>query len=158
MTGTTPEDSESYVSDAAHARPAGASDAVVEAAGKVSEAFEWVERVRGRLFDLHQMMGHADFLFGDAADALHEAGCTELAAMLRDEVVGRNLLDGRWTFQIVEEFDDCYYQPAKAAEQRVRDELMEGRRHVWEAELKEQRRTHGHPAHTSRPDGGRLPS
>ena len=142
-----------YVPDEAHRRPEGASDELVEAVGKVSEALEWVERVRGRLFDFHQMMGRADFLFGDAADALEEAGCTEQAELLRREVVGRNVLDGRWTFQMVEEFERCYYGPIGEVETRIRDELMEGRRHVFEAELKEKRRTHGHPEHSSRPGG-----
>jgi hypothetical protein len=148
---TSERDGGQYVPDAAHQRPAEASDALVEAAGKVSEALEWVERIRGRLYDFHQMLGHADFLFGDAADALDEAGATEMAELLRNEVVGRNVLDGRWTFQMVEEFEDCYYQPVRDAERQVRDALMEGKRHVFEAELKEARRTHGHPAHASRP-------
>ena len=34
----------------------------------------------------------------------------------------------------------------------MRDALTGGKPHVFEAELKEQRRTNGHPAHTSRPD------
>ena len=66
-------------------------------------------------------------------------------------VVGRNVLEGRWTFQIMEEFDDGYYQAVRDAERRVRDELMDGRRHVFEAELKEERRTRGRPNHESRP-------
>lgn len=140
-----------YVPDEEHRRPDGASDELVEAVGKVSEALEWVERIRGRLYDFHQMMGRADFLFGDAADALEAAGHTAEAAALRDEVVGRNVLDGRWTFQVVEEFEDCYYQPVRAAEQRVRDALMGGRRHVFEAELKERRRKVGRLGHESRP-------
>jgi hypothetical protein len=142
-----------YVPDEAHRRPQGASDELVEAVGKVSEALEWVERIRGRLYDFHQMMGRADFLFGDAADALEAAGCPEQAERLRTEVVGRNVLDGRWTFQMVEEFEHCYYRPVHQVEGVIRDELMEGKRHVFEAELKEQRRTHGHPQHSSRPGG-----
>jgi hypothetical protein len=59
---------------------------------------------------------------------------------------------GRWTFQIVEEFDETYYRPVAAMEQHVRDALMGGRRHVFEAELKERRRTHGRPGHEARPD------
>ena len=74
-------------------RPAAATDEVVAAVGKVTEAVEWVERVRGRLYDVHQMMGHADALFGEAADALAEAGCYDEAALIRREVVGRNVLD-----------------------------------------------------------------
>ena len=139
------------VPDDQHRRPEGCTDATVEAVGKVSEALEWIERARGRLYDFHQMMGRADFLFGDAADALEAAGHTAEAAALRDEVVGRNVLDGRWTFQVVEEFEDCYYQPVRAAEQRVRDALMGGRRHVFEAELKERRRKVGRLGHESRP-------
>ena len=140
-----------YVPDAAHQRPEGVSDELVDAVGKVTEALDWVERMRGRLYDFHQMTGHADFLFGDAADALQAAGCKQAADAVRDEVVGRNILDGRWTFQIVEEFEEHYYEPVRALEQQLRDELMDGKRHVLEAELKEQRRSSGHPAHTSRP-------
>ena len=141
--------------DEEHQRPDGASDELVAAVGKLSEAFEWVERVRGRLFDFHQMMGRADFLFEDAADALDAAGEHEHARVVREEVVGRNVLRGRWTFQIVEEFEDCYYEPVRDLDRSVRDALMDGRRHVFEAELKEQRRTRGHPEHASRPGGGR---
>lgn len=139
--------------DDAHCRPDGASDALVEAVGKVSEAVEWVERARGHLYELHQMMGHADLLFGEAADALAGAGADEQAAHVHEEIVGRNILDGRWTFQVVEEFDDGYYAVVKAAEARVRGDLMEGRRHVFEAEMKEGRRTKGHPDHTATPEG-----
>jgi hypothetical protein len=41
--------------------------------------------------------------------------------------------------------------PFRAADQRVRDELMDGVRHLHEARMKEQRRTHGHPDHTENP-------
>lgn len=137
--------------DVLHRRPEGCDDATVTATGKLSEALEWVERLRGRLYDIHQMMGRADFLFGDAADALEAAGWPDEAALLRTEVVGHNVLDGRWTFQVVEEFDDCYYEPTRAVERRIRQRVIGGRRHVFEAELKAHRRTPPHPAHTSRP-------
>lgn len=99
-------------------------------------------------------MGRADLLFGDAVGALEAAGCHEEAAWLREEVVGRNVLDGRWTFQVVEEFDDRYWEPARAVERRIREATLAGRRHVFEAELKERRRTRGHPQHASRPGSG----
>lgn len=146
------------MTDERHRRPDGASDATVEAAGKVSEALEWVERARGRLYDFHQMMGHADLQLGEAADALEEAGHAELARSLREEMVGRNVIDGRWTFQIVEEFDDLYWEAMRAAERRVRDELMDGKRHVFESEMKDDRRTDGRPHHERRPAGAHDPS
>lgn len=142
--------------DDAHRRPPGVDDRLVEATGKVSEAFEWIERARGRLYDFHQMLGRADFLFGDGADLLDECGQHDLADALRTDVIGRNVLDGRWTFQVVEEFDEVYYRPVEAFERRVRDELLGGRRHVYEAELKEQRRTPGRTGHESRPPARHL--
>jgi hypothetical protein len=137
--------------DREHVRPSGCTDETVDAVGKVSEAFEWIERVRGRLFDFHQMMGRADFLFGDAADALEAAGHDSEAEMLRRDIVGRNVLEGRWTFQMIEEFDRCYYAPTRAVVDEIHASLVEGKRHVAEAELKERRRTNGRPGHESRP-------
>ena len=138
-------------SDDDHRRPDGVDDATVEAVGQVSEALEWIERARGRLYDFHQMMGRADFVLGDAADALDEAGHTELAERLRTEVIGRNVLAGRWTFQIVEEFDDGYYADFRSAEEAIRQRLVGGRRHLFESELKERRRTGGRAGHEARP-------
>jgi len=137
--------------DDPHRRPEGASDATVEAVGQVTEALEYLERARGRLYDFHQLMGHLDLLLGEAADALSAAGHAEQADRLRTELVGRNVLAGRWTFQIVEEFDDGYWAAARAHERRVRDELLGGRRHVHESEMKERRRTGGRPGHEARP-------
>ena len=143
--------------DDRHRRPAGVDDATVEAVGKVSEAVEWLERARGRLFDFHQMLGHLDFQMGDAVELLRKAGHDDLAELLDEEVVGRNVLDGRWTFQIVEEFDDVYYGPIKALERQIRDELVAGRRHVFEAELKERRRSDGVRGHEARPPSAHHP-
>ena len=137
--------------DDRHRRPQGASDDTVAAVGKVSEALEWLERARGRLYDFHQMLGRTDLLMGEAADLLDEAGHAEQAELLRAEVVGRNVLDGRWTFQIVEEFGDVYDEPVREVERRIRDDLLDGRRHVFEAEMKERRRTSGRPGHEGRP-------
>jgi hypothetical protein len=134
-----------------HRRPEGVGDATVEAAGKLSEALEWVERARGHLYSLHQLIGRADFIAEEAADSLESAGHGELAGRVRSEIVGRNVLHGRWTFQMVEDFDDGYWQVFRDCERDVRTELLGGRRHVHEAEMKEQRRTHGAPRHESRP-------
>jgi hypothetical protein len=138
--------------DDTHARPPGTSDETVEAVGKVSEALEYVERARGHLYSFHQLMGHADLLLGEAADALRDAGHTEIADRLTEDMVGRNVIRGRWTFQVVEEFDDDYWSRFRDHEKRVRDELMEGRRHVFEAEMKEDRRTKGRDGHEATPN------
>lgn len=134
-----------------HERPEGASDETVAAVGKASEAFEFVERLRGSLYELHQLMGRADFLFEDAADLMDGAGWSDEATRWREEVVGRNVLDGRWTFQIVEEFDEVYYEPVRSMLRDLEARLLEGRRHVYEAEMKESRRSHGRAGHDRRP-------
>ena len=66
------------------------------------------------------------------------------------DLVGRNVLDGRWTFQVVEEFDDVYYEFFRGVERESR-ELTGGVRHLYEARMKEQRRSKGHPEHSADP-------
>jgi len=140
--------------DDPHRRPDGVSDATVAAMGKLSEALEWVERARGHLYDFHQMAGHADLLLGEAVDALRAAGHEAPADRLAGELLGRNVIEGRWSFQIVEEYDDTYWGPFRAAEAAVRDEVVGGRRHIFESEMKEERRTRGRRHHEGRPDQG----
>jgi hypothetical protein len=138
----------------AHTRPDGVSDATVEALGKFSKALETVEDARGHLYAFHRLCGTADLTLGQAVDELRDAGHAELADEVERELIGRNILEGRWSFQVVEEYDETYYTPFKSLERRARDELVEGRDHLYEAEMKEDRRTRGHPDHTARPAAG----
>lgn len=135
-------------------RPDGVDDATVAATGKLSEAVEWIERARGRLYDFHQMSGHADLLLGEAADDLEAAGHPEWAERLRAEIVGRNVIEGRWTFQIVEEYDETYWAPVRGLRDRVEADLVDGRPHLFEAEMKEDRRTDGRRHHEGYPAAG----
>ncbi|MGO4596590.1 hypothetical protein [Terrabacter sp. 2RAF25] len=138
-----------------HTRPEGVDDATVEALGKLSEALEVVEDARGHLYGFHRLTGMADLALGEAVDLLRDSGHAELADTVSTELVGRNVVEGRWTFQIVEEYDDGYYATFKRLEQLARDELVDGRRHLFEAEMKEERRTHGRRHHEAVPrDGG----
>jgi hypothetical protein len=138
--------------DDAHTRPPGTSDATVEAVGKLSEAFEVIEDARGQLFGFHRKIGMADLALGEAVGMLRDAGHDELAERIESEVLGRNILSGRWTFQIIEEFEDGYYASFREHERLVREELMGGRRHVFEAEMKQDRRTPGRPGHAATPN------
>ncbi|GAA2150676.1 hypothetical protein GCM10009844_31900 [Nocardioides koreensis] len=135
-----------------HVRPDGVSDATVEALGKLSEALEAVEHARGHLYAFHRLCGTGDLTLGEAVDQLRDAGHAELADRIERELVGRNVIHGRWSFQIVEEYDDTYYDTFRSLERLARDQLVGGRRHLFEAEMKEDRRTHGAPHHASVPD------
>ncbi|MGF7234827.1 MAG: hypothetical protein ACQSGP_07690 [Frankia sp.] len=115
-------------------------DGAVAAAGKMSEALEWVERARGRLYDFHHLVGHAELVLGEALGQIADAGRPDLSRRLRESVFGRNVLDGRWTFQLVEEYDDGYHRAFVEAERQAREELTAGRRHVFEARMKDDER------------------
>jgi hypothetical protein len=119
-----------------HQRPGGVSDETVEALGKLSEALEVVEEARGFLYAFHRRSGTADQTLQEAVAMLRDAGHSGLADALDRDLVGRNILEGRWSFQVVEEYDDGYYTAFKAAEEDARGALVEGRRHLFEAEMK----------------------
>ena len=138
--------------DAAHQRPEELDDATVEALGTLSKALETAEHARGMLYGFHRLSGTADLLAGDAVDELRQAGHTELADRVETELVGRNVIEGRWTFQIIEDYDDGYYALFRELEKTARDQLAGGRRHLFEAEMKEDRRSHGRRGHEARPD------
>lgn len=137
--------------DDSHLRPDGVSDATVEALGKLSEALEVTEDARGHLYAFHRLTGRADLALGEAVELLRAAGHNALADQIDAELVGRNVLDGRWTFQIVEEYDDGYRAAFMALERSARGQLIGGRRHVYESEMKESRRTAGIRGHEARP-------
>ncbi|MEU4639260.1 hypothetical protein [Micromonospora sp. NPDC023814] len=137
--------------DSAHSRPQGVDDLTIEALGELSKALETVHRVRGHLYSAHQLIGGADLTLDRVIELLRQAGHDEVANRVEHELLGRNLLPGRWTFQIVEEFDDGYYAAFQEIERDAREKLAGGRRHIYEAEMKQRRRTHGMPGHEATP-------
>ena len=126
-------------------------DGTVEALGKLSEALETVDQARGLLYGFHQLTGKADRLLQDAVQMLRTAGHTALADDLDRDLVGRNVVGDRWTFQIVEDFDANYWSTFRDFDARARDELADGDRHVLEARMKQAERTKGHPHHEAGP-------
>ena len=141
--------------DPDHRRPEGVSDGTVEALGKLSEALEVVENARGYLYAFHRLSGTADLTLQEAAELFRAAGHTQIADRLQTELVGRNVLESRWTFQVVEDYDDHYYAAFRDLERAARDTLVGGRRHLFEAEMKEDERSHGRRHHEAAPEPGR---
>ena len=125
-------------------------DATVEAVGKLSEAFEVIEDARGSLYRFHRLTGTADLTLGEAVDLLRKAGHDELAERVDRELLGRNVLPGMWTFQVVERYDDTYYSTFQDFVREARG-LTGGQRHTFEARMKEDRRTDGEPGHEPKP-------
>ncbi len=125
-------------------------DQTIEALGKLSAALETTERARGHLYSFHQLTGTADFMLDEAIELLREAGHHEHADRVQRELVGRNVLPGRWTFQIVEEYDDMYYDVFREVERAARTDLGGGRRHQLEARLKRDRQRFSAAAYADR--------
>jgi hypothetical protein len=127
----------------ARTRPDGATDELVDAVGLVSEALETVEDARGHLYAFHRLSGHADLKLQEAVRALREAGEAELAAQVDEVLVGRDIIPGLWTFQLVEAYDDSYWSVFTAVERAVRTELVGDQRHLYEAEMKDREQREG---------------
>ncbi|HEY7100655.1 MAG TPA: hypothetical protein VH573_03345 [Mycobacteriales bacterium] len=111
--------------------------ATVDALGKISEALETVERARGYLYSFHQLSGSADLALQEGVAMLRAGGHDELAEEIDAGLVGRNVLPDRWTYQIVEEYDDGYWSVFREYENRARQTLARGRRHLYEARMKD---------------------
>ncbi len=71
---------------------------------------------------------------------LAQAGHRDEAASLWRTVVGRDVLGGRWTFEIVERFDDDYYDSARTEVTRLEQRLVGSRRHAHEQAMRTRRR------------------
>jgi hypothetical protein len=144
-------DSNSAPVDEAHRRPDGVSDDDVKALGLLSEALETVEQARGNLYAFHQLSGRGDLQLQDAVKSLREAGHVELADRISNELVGRNVVYGRWTYQVVEEYDEGYWSLFRELERAAREQIADGKRHLLEAEMKADERTQGRSGHEASP-------
>jgi hypothetical protein len=125
--------------------------ATAEAVGKLTEALETIEVARGHLYAFHQLTGSADFALERAIELLRDAGHGGHADRLARELLGRNVLPGRWTFQVIEDYEDTYYDVFRELERETRDHLTDGHRHLHEAGLKSRRRSPGLAGHEASP-------
>jgi hypothetical protein len=112
------------------------TDQTVQALGSLSAAMEVMEHARGHLYAFHRFSGTADLALQDALDELRDAGHKELADDIDTALVGRDVIDGKWTFQLVEEYDAGYAEVFRAAEARARAVCGGASPHIFEAEMK----------------------
>ncbi|MDT4915946.1 MAG: hypothetical protein QOI15_2381 [Pseudonocardiales bacterium] len=117
-------------------RPPGVSDEVVAALGKLSEALEGADHARGMLYGFHQLCGTIDGNVQEAVAMFRSAGMAELADEIEECLVGRAIVDDRWSFQLVEAYDEQYWEVFRDVEQEARARAGVPERHVYEAEMK----------------------
>ncbi|MFE5585645.1 hypothetical protein [Kitasatospora sp. NPDC056531] len=134
--------------DEAHRRPPGVDDATIEALGMLTKALEYTERARGHLYAVHHLTDGADRMLAEAVRMLRQTGHEEQAGLVEREILGRDVVPGMWTYQLIEAYDRTYYRVFTAAEEQVRQELAAGRRHLAEAEMQQAARSRrrGHTA------------
>jgi hypothetical protein len=120
----------------ARPRVAGLDDATVAALGKLSEALEVVENARGHLYEFHRMSGMADLTLQEATKDLRAAGHADLADEIELVLVGRDVVPGHWTFELVEAYDAQYWTVFRGVEEEARSRFAGGVPHVYEAEMK----------------------
>ncbi|MFJ9846083.1 hypothetical protein ACIRYZ_37725 [Kitasatospora sp. NPDC101155] len=96
--------------DEAHRRPPGVDDATVEALGMLTKVLEYTERARGHLYAVRHMTGGADRMLAEVVRMLRQAGHEEQAGLVERELLGRDVIPGMWTYQLVEAYDRTYYR------------------------------------------------
>lgn len=114
-----------------------AKEPTVAALGKLSEALEVAEYARGLLYGFHRLCGTADLTLQDAVSMLRDAGHAALAGDIEQTLVGRDVISGCWSFQLVEAYDSGYWEVFRDVEEHARAQLGVPARHVFEAEMKE---------------------
>ncbi|ADB35181.1 hypothetical protein Kfla_6178 [Kribbella flavida DSM 17836] len=128
-------------------RPEGVTDETVQAIGRLTHAMETVIRARGYLYGFHELTGRADNELDEVVELFRTAGHEQFAATIERELLGRNVIDRHWTFQIVDDYDENYFDLFVSLERRAREELADGVKHLREAEMKRDRTTSGKPGH-----------
>lgn len=104
-----------------------------EALHRVTLGMEWLQRAHGHLLAFHHGVGHAMDHFAAAEPLLRDADHTDLADAIRDEYLPRGVVDeDRWSYDVVEDFEDGVLADMDAFETAVRTQLADGQRHVAE--------------------------
>jgi len=104
-----------------------------EALHEAELGLEWLRRAHGALLEFHHGTGHAMDHLARAESLFREAGRTELADALRDEHLPRGVIDGgRWSYDVVETFEEGLMEPLTGFERAAREQVADGQRHVTE--------------------------
>ena len=139
--------------DDAHTRPAGTSDATVEAVGEALEVIEVIEDARGQYCSASK--GRS--AWPTWPSARRSACCatpvtTSWPTGSRPTWSGATSSRGAGPSRSWRSSRTATTPPSREHERTVRDDPMGGKRDVFEAEgMKQDRRTHGRPGHAATP-------
>ncbi|MXV63888.1 hypothetical protein GS429_17845 [Natronorubrum sp. JWXQ-INN-674] len=109
------------------------SDTECGALHEVELGLEWFQRAQGSLLEFHHATGHGMDHFREAETLLRAVGHDDLADAIRDDLLPHGVVDGdRWSYDVVENYQETLLAESKSLERRVRRELADGERHVRE--------------------------
>jgi hypothetical protein len=109
------------------------TEAEIEALHRLELGIEWLRRGHGHLIQFHHATGHAMDHLDAAERLLRRSGHDDLANALRDEHLPRGVIDsGRWSYDVLESFEEEFLSEVAEFEHEARDELAGGARHVAE--------------------------
>ena len=112
--------------------PSDLSETERDALHRAELGVEWLRRAHGSLVEFHHATGHAMDHMAEAESTLREAGHTELADRLRDEVLPNGVVEDRWTYDLLETFEAGLLADVTDYERRARGQLADGERHLTE--------------------------
>ncbi|WP_435334815.1 hypothetical protein [Haloarchaeobius sp. TZWWS8] len=114
----------------------------VEALHRAELGLEWLRRAHGHLIEFHHAIGHGMDHLDVVEGLLRESGHAELADELRTVHLPRGVIDGhreqarvqddRWSYDVLETFEEGLLADVIDFEGRTRRELADGARHVAE--------------------------
>lgn len=100
---------------------------------EVEVGIEWLLRAQGRLLAFHHAIGHGMDHLDVAESRLRADGYETLADHLRDDILPRGVTgDDRWSYNVVEEFQQAFLRPVTEFEETSREVVTDGKRHVEE--------------------------
>ena len=104
-----------------------------EALHELELGLEWLHRANGHLVAFHHNIGHAADHLAEAERLFREAGRDGPANVLRDDLLPMGVIDEqRWSYDVLEGFQDGIFADSMEFEASVRERLAGGRRHVTE--------------------------
>lgn len=112
-----------------------------EALHQVELGIENLHRAHGHLVTFHHNTGRAMDHLASAEDLLRECDYDDLADELRDEYLPRGVvaertaddpLAGRWSYELLEDFQDVFLADIVSFGETVTDEVADGLRHAAE--------------------------
>jgi hypothetical protein len=106
----------------------------VEALHRVELAREHLHRAHGHLLAFHHSVGHAMDRLAAVEDDLRTAGHGPFADELRADHLPAGVFEGCWSYELVEAFESGFLADVDGFERRLREEVVDGRRHVAERE------------------------